>query len=107
MWKRVAVATIVIGLGACAPRNLFVREGSAERGARLFTERGCHGCHTVGVLGTPIGPDLRYVGRRHDRSFFVEWLRDPAAQAPNAHMARFELTEREREDLAAYLATLR
>ena len=37
--------------------------GDAERGAVLFREKGCQGCHTVGKDGGKVGPDLSRYGR--------------------------------------------
>jgi mono/diheme cytochrome c family protein len=77
------------------------------RGQKLFTEQGCHGCHTVGKMGTPIAKDLSTIGATHDRTHLEKWLRDPAAQRPTAHMPRLDLRGAEITALAAYLASLR
>jgi mono/diheme cytochrome c family protein len=79
----------------------------AARGKQLFVEHGCHGCHTVGKMGTPIATDLTHVGARYPRTRLEEWLRDPAAQRPTAHMPRIRLKGGEIMALAAYLAALR
>jgi mono/diheme cytochrome c family protein len=82
------------------------REALVARGRQLFADTGCYGCHTVGVAGTPIGPDLRTVGARYGESTLARWLRDPAAQEPTRHMPKLDLTEAEARALAAYLASL-
>lgn len=69
-------------------------------------EQGCHGCHTVGKLGTPIGPDLSHVGAKHSEAYLARWLRDPAMQRPAAHMPKLELTEPQIAALVAFLASL-
>lgn len=61
----------------------------------------------VGPVGTPIGPDLSRVGLKHSEASLVEWLRDPRAQKPTAHMPKLELGASEAEALAAYLASLK
>lgn len=80
---------------------------SAERGRQLFTEHGCHGCHTVGKMGTPIARDLSRVGTRYTQPQLEAWLRDPSKQRPTAHMPTIRLTGTDVVALAAYLAMLR
>jgi mono/diheme cytochrome c family protein len=83
------------------------QEALVARGGQLFADKGCYGCHTVGVTGTPIGPDLRTVGTRYGESTLARWLREPSAQEPTRHMPKLDLTEAEAGALAAYLASLR
>ncbi len=78
-----------------------------ERGKKFFFDQGCIGCHTVGKMGTPIGPDLSDVGLRYPPSYLTEWLRDPLSQKPKAHMPKIELSEDEIRALVAYLSSLR
>jgi cytochrome c553 len=82
-------------------------QDTADQGKRDFMSNGCYGCHTVGKMGTPIGPDLSKVGAKYSRTYLERWLRDPSAQRPNAHMPRLELSEQQVKDLAAFLASLR
>ena len=107
MRSRVLVITLMLVL---APAVLGTRPGSAaERtpGEKVFFDQGCHGCHTVGQAGTPIGPDLSRIGARHSRDYLVGWLKDPASQDPRAHMPRIRLSASEIERLATYLSSLR
>jgi cytochrome c oxidase subunit II len=78
-----------------------------EQGKRYFMESGCYGCHTVGKMGTPIGPDLSKVGTKYSHAYIERWLKDPSAQRPNAHMPTLELTEQQVKSLAAFLSSLR
>ena len=94
------VAATLAGAGAQERTDL------TQRGERLFTVQGCYGCHTVGKYGTPIGPDLSHVGFKYSASYLRQWLRDPQAQRPSAHMPKLELEATEVEALAAYLASL-
>ena len=75
-------------------------------GERLFRVQGCYGCHIVGRMGTPIGPDLSRIGSKYPHAYLARWLSDPEAQRPTAHMPKLELAPQEVEALAAYLATL-
>jgi mono/diheme cytochrome c family protein len=82
-------------------------ETPTAQGRRLFTEHGCHGCHTVLGTGTPIAPDLSRAGYRYSEAQLARLLRDPAIHRPGAHMPKLALTDAELRALAAYLATLR
>lgn len=78
-----------------------------EQGKQLFFKQGCNGCHTVGKVGTPLGPDLSHVGAEYSLPYLAGWLRDPASQKRTAHMPKIELAEEEIRSLAAYLSSLR
>jgi mono/diheme cytochrome c family protein len=106
---RIALAGLLVSgfaLG-CARLDAQSREALVAQGRQLFADKGCYGCHTVGVAGTPIGPDLRHVSARYGESTLARWLRDPSAQGPTQHMPKLEMTEAEAGALAAYLASLR
>jgi cytochrome c oxidase subunit 2 len=94
------VAAIAVSARAQGP----VDQG---QGQRYFMDNGCYGCHTVGKMGTPIGPDLSKVGSKYSRTYLEHWLRDPSSQRPNAHMPTLELSPQQVTDLAAYLSSLR
>ena len=89
-------SAVVLGLSL----HLWVADAPAQdrgalvaRGRQLFTEQGCHGCHTVGTMGTPIAADLSRIGSRYQTAELEAWLRDPAASRPTAHMPRIQLSE--------------
>jgi cytochrome c oxidase subunit 2 len=103
-WMLAAGMAMAAGCGASA--RLF-RGDQAARGQQLFATHGCNGCHTVGVVGTPLGPDLSGIGQRYSRTYLERWLRDPASQQPTAHMPRLALPRDDIGPLAAYLASLR
>jgi cytochrome c oxidase subunit 2 len=104
------IPTLVWGLTAFFAGVHLVAAGQrslVDQGSKLFIEQGCYGCHTVGKMGSPIGPDLSRVGARHPQSYLLQWLRDPTSLKPTAHMPKIALTEEEVQALAAYLASLR
>ena len=76
------------------------------QGRQLFSDKGCYGCHTIGVAGTRIGPDLAQVGSRYPESKMARWLQEPSAHEPPRH-PRLDLNDAEATTLVAYLATLR
>jgi len=109
--RRTIVVTVLVlclaGLGSGGAGGLSSSPTEVERGRRLFFEGGCYGCHTVGAMGTPIGPDLRSVGSRMSVAELDRWLRDPSAARPRAHMPTLELRDDQVRALCAYLTTLR
>ena len=109
MSRRWIVAGVVVGalaLGSIAAQRRAVAQDRAQDGRQVFMVQGCHGCHTVGKLGTPIGPDLSHVGAKYSEAYLKTWLRDPQQQRPAAHMPKLELTEPQIAALAAFLASL-
>jgi cbb3-type cytochrome oxidase cytochrome c subunit len=106
----VAAAGVGLVLTAAAPmpqRAHGQDRPAATAGAKLFMSHGCYGCHRVGALGTPIGPDLSRVGAKYAESDLVRWLSDPASQKPNAHMPKLDLSAADVSALAAFLAAQR
>ena len=94
----VMVAGLVASSGAQEPTDL---------GKRYFVDSGCYGCHTIGKMGTPIGPDLSRIGAKYSRVYLEWWLRDPSMQRPSAHMPTLELSEDQVKTLATFLSSLR
>jgi cytochrome c oxidase subunit 2 len=94
----IVVATLTISAYA---------QNAMEQGKRDFMDSGCYGCHTIGKMGTPIGPDLSKVGTKYSHADIERWLKDPSAQRPNAHMPALELSEQQVKSLAAFLSSLR
>jgi len=106
----IARTTLFIGLAVlCLGTSGMAQERSAliEQGKQLFFKQGCYGCHTIGKVGTPIGPDLSHVGAHYALPYLTGWLRDPASQKRTAHMPKIDLAEDEIQALAAYLSSLR
>ncbi len=87
-----------------------------EKGATLFLQRGCSGCHAVnGVAKGAVGPNLTYFNSRatfggaifgNDDENLRAWLRDPPAEKPGSLMPKLNLAEGEITSLIAYLRTL-
>jgi mono/diheme cytochrome c family protein len=94
-------------LGALAVMTSSAHAQDRGAGQKIFRDQGCFGCHTIGVVGTPIAPDLSHIGAKRDRAYLTRWLKDPSMQRPTAHMPKIELSDSEVEALAAYLGSLR
>src|SRR5262249_40329376 len=90
--------------------QLFSATQDPVAGERLFSAKGCAGCHAVNGVGGKIGPDVGRAAR--PRTFFDLaadfWNHVPkmAERMRQAGIARPRLDARETGDLAAYLYTL-
>jgi mono/diheme cytochrome c family protein len=100
----VLLAVVLVVATGCASAQA---PDPVAQGRAQFVAQGCHGCHTIGQLGTPIAPDLSHVGARYSQAWLVRWLRDPSAHVADARMPTLELSEEQVEALAAYLSSLR
>jgi len=89
-------------------KNLPVK-GSASSGEALVLRLGCAACHKVGELGRADvmgGPELTNIAAKRPKEFFATWLKDPAKLNPDHRMPIYDLNDKQRDDIAAYLATL-
>lgn len=86
-----------------------VTKGDVAEGEQLFLTIGCLACHDS-TLDTPRGlydgTPLANVAAKRPAAFFEQWLKDPAVLNANHRMPIFPLSDEERSNLAAYLATL-
>ncbi len=80
---------------------------SAAQGQRLFQQKGCIGCHSVGGQGGKIGPILDDVGLRRTPEWMMQHFRDPQSVTPGSVMPKFGFTEAEARALTEFLMHLR
>lgn len=115
----------VLAAGGCG-RPGGQGSGDPRRGEALFGEKGCNGCHTIQGVGGQVGPNLTEVSRRdlaRERpgrtwpdvpAYIRESLRTPQAYivpgfpdpSPMPSAEQFGLTERDIDDLIAYLLSV-
>jgi mono/diheme cytochrome c family protein len=103
---------------ATAPPLAAASAPSAERGKAAMHQYACATCHEIpGVVGAnaPVGPPLREIGTRafiagvlpNTPQNMVRWLRHPQAVSPKSAMPDLGVSERDAQDIAEYLSTLR
>jgi cytochrome c2 len=95
--------------------------GDAANGKALFTSKGCIACHTIqgvpNATGT-IGPNLTGIGNpaTHPKladggantpEHLREWIQNPQQLKPGTMMPNLQLTDKEANDLTAFLLTLK
>jgi len=76
---------------------------SAAQGLRLFQQKGCIGCHSMGGQGGKVGPALDDVGLRRKPEWIVQHFRDPQTVSPGSVMPKFGFTEAEARALTDFL----
>ncbi len=80
----------------------------AKPGEAVYKAQGCSACHRIGGVGGTIGPDLTVVGIRRDKAWIMQQLIDPKFHDPKSIMPSFaKLPQKDREDLAEYLVSLK
>jgi cbb3-type cytochrome oxidase cytochrome c subunit len=80
---------------------------SVDQGQRLFVQKGCIGCHSVGGVGGKVGPALDDVGVRRSPEWIMQHFRDPRSVTPGSVMPKFGFTETEARALTEFLLHLR
>lgn len=87
-----------------------VQSGDVQRGKRVFETIGCLACHQVngqGTAGELSGGDLTQIAEKRPAEFFTRWLANPADINRDYRMPTFDLLPKQRDDLAAYLGSLK
>lgn len=84
--------------------------GNAENGKQIIETVGCVGCHMVdGIdekwneVGNRKGPFLTNLGSKVDPDWLVSWLKQPNHYDPTTIMPSFRLSDKEANDVAAFL----
>ena len=93
-------------------------EVNAQQGRRVFEEQACMNCHAVAgtVANGRYGPDLTHLMSRETIAAGIvantpanlkAWIADPNSFKPGTLMPAMHLTDRQNDQLVAYLTTLR
>ncbi len=102
---------IVFTLLGISLKNLYAvpkQDPSVARGIALVEELQCQTCHRIHGEGANIAPDLSYVAdRRPDREWHIKHFKDPQSVVPNSFMPKFPLNDKQRNDLASYMLSLK
>jgi cytochrome c2 len=88
--------------------------GDSARGKQLVETVGCVGCHMVeGIdekwnkVGQRRGTYLTALGSKVDADWLVSWLKQPSHFQEDTIMPSFRLTDREANDIAAFLLSFK
>ena len=92
--------------------------GDEKRGEKLFNDRSCSLCHSLGKEGTATsGPNLAGVTKRQNRAWLERWIKSPdlmlkdpdiqkMAGKYSATMPNMALSDAEVDDLISYFEGL-
>ena len=94
------------------------QEISAQAGQYVFEHQACISCHTVaGTVATGrYGPDLTHMMSRdtiaagatlNNKDELLKWVTDPSQIKPGSLMPAMHLSDRENQQITAYLLTLK
>ncbi len=101
-----------------APASVASNREDRERGKVALQQYACVTCHVIpGVVAAtnPVGPSLEGIATRsylagivpNTRENMIRWLRSPQAIDPGSAMPDLSVSERDAQDIAAFLDTLR
>ena len=77
-------------------------------GAAVFQTKGCMNCHSLKGTGGTFGPAMDAVGKKLSREQIARYVRDPKGVNPKSMMPpQTELSDRELEEVANFLSTLK
>jgi len=86
----------------------MVAGAAVSPGAAVFQSRGCMNCHSLHGTGGTFGPALDTIGRKLSMEQVEHYIRNPKAVNPKALMpAQKDLSDKELEEVAAFLAKLK
>ncbi len=86
----------------------MVASAGVSPGAAVFQTKGCMNCHSLHGTGGTFGPALDTVGRKKTLEEIEHYVRDPKGVNPKAQMPpQKDLTDRELEEVAGFLAKLK
>ena len=86
----------------------MVAGAGVSPGAAVFQSRGCMNCHSLHGTGGTFGPALDTIGRSLTKEQIERYIENPKAVNPKAMMpAQKELSAKEREAVAEFLASLK
>jgi len=78
----------------------------AVQGALVYQSGGCSDCHKVNGVGTELGPNLNGLDKRRSRSWVEEHFVDPPKLSPGSIMPPYKFSQRDLDNLTAYLFAL-
>ena len=89
--------------------QMMVAKVGVSPGAAVFQTKGCMNCHSLKGTGGTFGPALDKVGAGMTAEEIEKYVKDPKGVNPDSKMPsqKNNLTERELDEVARFLATLK
>ena len=86
--------------------NYSQSESAIKAGEETVKTVGCLTCHAVDGLGSDFGPALDSVGAKVTPNYLHQWITDPKTYDPDTSMPSLRLSNREVNNVVAYLMSL-
>jgi len=115
----IAAAGLLLALTSChREEKITTGGGNSDRGKQLVAQYACTACHDIpGVKGPRgmVGPPLSGIGSRsiiagkipNTPQNLANWIQNPQAVDPNNAMPNLNVSQKDAQDIAAFLYTLR
>ena len=105
----VVLITVLTIMGAQAPvvNAPAVTSPSVLAGRILYSKNGCAACHSIQGKGGRIGPELSHEGGKRDADWHIRHFKDPQAISPGSIMPKVMLSDKELNELADYMLSLK
>ncbi len=81
-------------------------ESAIRAGEETVKTVGCLTCHKVGELGSDFAPALDSVGSKVTPTYLRQWIENPRTYDPDTAMPSLRLSNRELDNVVAYLMNL-
>jgi ubiquinol-cytochrome c reductase cytochrome b subunit len=78
----------------------------AADGAQVYQASHCAGCHKINGVGMTVGPPLNGLAKRQTRSWVAEHFADPEKLSPGTIMPPYRFSQKDLDNLTAYLFSL-
>ena len=91
--------------GKCHKEDNVPEAPVLNEGRQLIRESNCVGCHKIGNIQKQWVPPLDGIGSKVNRTWLVNWLKNPKQYFPGTKMPNFLLSDEEANNLADFLMT--
>ena len=104
--KRLTCASAALALMAVFAASIFA--GDFAAGKEVYKAQKCSMCHQIGGEGGKMGGLLDNVGNKRDAEWLKKYIKDPKAVEAKSKMKAYPgLSDKELDDLVAYMLTLK
>ena len=101
-----ALAAFLLKLTPANAEALANAPNFAVQAGLLYQTRNCGSCHQVNGMGMTVGPPLNGLARRRTKTWVAQHFANPAALSPGSFMPPYRFSQREMDNLVAYLFAL-
>jgi ubiquinol-cytochrome c reductase cytochrome b subunit len=89
-----------------APTDWMQLSPEEMAGVAYFRRENCISCHSVGGVGSKIGPDLTQAANHRNAAWMIQHFKSPSGVRPGTSMPPIQLNDAQLNSLAAFLLKL-